>query len=318
VRRSKRIRSVGRFVAVAAFGAVAAFSSQVLEAVSLFHEVSAADNLYHTNWGHPYSGTPAADPPLAAELLALGTGQPARSVRSGDVPYDFSVHAFVTTIATGLVVDDGPIATGPDGYAGAFRGLPVYSLIGLWSATPSAIASIGDPFFIGEQSTLLVPRGASAYLFLGENDGYFPDNSGTYLVALYAFGIAAASEPGIAAVPEPSTRAIILAGLGLLGFMARRRGCEPPSCGLEGSLPEASMYARERKRLQTAGTCDREAAQWRVIMLSPRGRAPTYSQGRRSRNESCRYDDWCSRKLHDLGRRPAGERWPVSLYSARL
>lgn len=208
---------------MAALGVAAASSSSVIEAVSLYHEVSALENLYFTNWGHPYSGTPAADPPLADEMLALGTGQPARSVHSGDVPYDFSVHAFVTTVATGLVVDDGPIATGPDGYAGAFRGLRVYSLIGLWSSTPIAITNIGAPFFIGEQGTLVVPPGSSAYLFLGENDGYFPDNSGNYYVALFALDTSTASEPGAAAVPEPSSPLLILACLGLLGFMARAR-----------------------------------------------------------------------------------------------
>ena len=89
--------------------------------------------------------------------------------------------------ASGCVVDDGPRCTGPDGYPGLFRGLPVYSLIGRWSTSPAQLTTataVGPSFFVGSAATLTAPAGSGEYyLFLGENDGGFSDNVGAYSVS---------------------------------------------------------------------------------------------------------------------------------------
>ncbi len=88
--------------------------------------------------------------------------------------------------ATGCVFDFGPRCTSSVGFVDIFRGLPVYSLIGRWSRSPdvldnSTVAS--DPFFVGTYQELTAPtEDGEYYLFLGENDGNFSDNSGVYEV----------------------------------------------------------------------------------------------------------------------------------------
>lgn len=167
-------------------------ASAAANAVVLTHTVDGMDNLYNTSWaGNPHPS-------------AIGTGLDARSVASGGSPFDFSSFSSVAVIASGLVVDAGATATSADGTGGVFRGLPVYSMIGLWSSTGSAITALGTPFFVGTSATLAVPSAASAFLFLAENDGLFADNSGSYSVRL--------TTDGAAEVDVPATLGVLIAG----------------------------------------------------------------------------------------------------------
>ncbi len=124
--------------------------------------------------------------------------------------FDFSGYSNLFVTATGCIVDAGATCTGPDGTGGVFRGLPVYSMIGLWSSTGGSITAIGGAFFIGSVANLVVPGGGPAYLFLAENDGIFSDNSGQYNVS-------------IEAVPEPTTLTLMALGGLLIGARQRRR-----------------------------------------------------------------------------------------------
>lgn len=169
------------------------------QAVILTHVVGPMDNLYNTPWvGNPY---PAA----------IATGMDAESVSSGGSSFNFSSFTILSVTATGCIEDAGTSCTGPDGTGGSFRGLPVYSMIGLWSSTGPSISAIGVPFFVGSAATLAVPGGGPAYLFLAENDGNFSDNHfGQYDVT-------------IEAVPEPGTMSLMALGGILLGAARRRR-----------------------------------------------------------------------------------------------
>lgn len=179
------------------------------QAVVLSHTVDGRDNLYNTAWtGNPYPGA-------INSLSALD----ARSVQSGASPFDFSPFDSVIVVADGLVVDAGATATDADGQAGLFRGLRVYSMIGLWSSTGTSITALGSPFFVGTSASLTVPNAPSAFLFLAENDGNFADNSGEYSVRLETVGGVAVSEPGALALLVAS---FAIAGAG--GVRRRRVG----------------------------------------------------------------------------------------------
>jgi len=173
-------------------------------ALILTHVVGPMDNLYNTPWpGNPYF---SLDPSLV--------GVPARSVESSGSPFDFSSFASIDVSATGCVVDAGPACTGPEGTPPSlFRGLIVYSMIGLWSSTGGAITPIGSPFDVGAARTLIVPGGGPAYLFLAENDGIFADNTaGQYDVTIRA-----------EAVPEPTSLSLMALGGALAARRRRRR-----------------------------------------------------------------------------------------------
>jgi hypothetical protein len=72
---------------------------------------------------------------------------------------------------------------------------------------------VGDPFIISNgPRSVVIPAGANS-LQLGFTDGWYNDNGGSLRVTV--------SE--IAAIPEPETYAMLLAGFGMLGFFARRR-----------------------------------------------------------------------------------------------
>jgi len=168
-------------------------------AIILTHVVGPMDNLYNTPWvGNPFP-------------LAVGTGINAQSVSNGGSPFDFAGYNSISVTATGCIVDRGPQCTGPEGFPadGSFRGLTVYSMIGLWSSTGLNITAIGTPFFVGPAAILSVPVGP-AFLFLAENDGVFSDNSGQYDVT-------------VEAVPEPGTLSLMALGGALIGAARRRR-----------------------------------------------------------------------------------------------
>ena len=86
----------------------------------------------------------------------------------------------------------------------------VGALIGTFSATP---ASPADWFLIGYSTT--VTLAAAGHIYTSVNDTFHNNNTGSFEVNVAA------------AVPEPETYAMLLAGLGLLGFAARRNRPSP-------------------------------------------------------------------------------------------
>jgi hypothetical protein len=80
---------------------------------------------------------------------------------------------------------------------------PYGALVGAWDTTPSNYFLIGTNF-------AGVATASTSNLKLYYFDSNFGDNTGSILV-------------NVTAVPEPETYAMLLAGLGLIGFMSRRR-----------------------------------------------------------------------------------------------
>ena len=179
-------------------------------ALMITETVDGMDNLYFTDWGHIYPE-------------ALNTGQDVTAVQSGGSAYNFSGAVGINITASGQVVDNGMTPTDADGdpnmfMDGNFRGLPVYSLIGIWSSTENQITQISDPFAapfsIGTLlmlTALEIPNSPSLFLFLAENDGLFSDNSGYYNVKL-----------DVQFVPIPASGFLLLSGLVTI-FAARAR-----------------------------------------------------------------------------------------------
>ncbi|MGD1018440.1 MAG: PEP-CTERM sorting domain-containing protein [Verrucomicrobiia bacterium] len=85
---------------------------------------------------------------------------------------------------------------------------PIYfsELVGTFANSSGQI--VGTPFPIGDLGTFTIPTGATQ-LQLGVTDVGYGDNTGSWTVQ-------------IASVPEPTTTALVLIGLGGLGLTARR------------------------------------------------------------------------------------------------
>lgn len=181
--------------------------------------VGGMDNLYFADWGHVFNEG-LGD---GSQFNALGTGVAASAVVSGVSVFNFTGANTINISATGLVVDDGQTQTDANGEPsdfmdGNWRGLPAYSLIGVWSTSATEImppiGSLSDPFFIGTQlflSLVDIPQVSELYLFLAENDGLFGDNSGSYEVTL-----------DVQYVPIPASGLLLLSGLAGL-FVSRRK-----------------------------------------------------------------------------------------------
>lgn len=116
------------FLALTFFGLLFAGNAQ---AIVINTTVPGSDNLYFDNWGHSFV-TPGSN---AGYALGRGTAPSA-------VAYAFSSGQALDITAGDCVVDAGASCTGPDGYGSLFRGLPVYSLIGVWSSDFSSIAPV--------------------------------------------------------------------------------------------------------------------------------------------------------------------------------
>jgi hypothetical protein len=161
------------------------------------------NSLYNTDWGHSYNVSGGGN-----ESDALGRGDPAEAWQNTPGhAYGFSSSDNLLITATGCVVDKGTACTGPDYLGGDFRGLPVYSLIGIWSNDANTIAPINSPFLVGALLNLIVPdNGLSPlYLFLATNDGIFSDNYSNYTYSV--------SIDKISNVPLPATFWLMVSGL---------------------------------------------------------------------------------------------------------
>lgn len=195
---------------------VSAFSATIQQTVD------GRDNLFYTDWGHWFT--------LPNDH---GLAEPGSQAASS-IPFNFGGYSSISITATGLVIQDVYATYTPDGVCVAqcdtaifpgtelrAPGLPVYSLIGIWSRSATEI----DPFYtenngwtninnglglllIGSARDLIVPTATSAYLFLAVNDGGFADNSGVFNVT-------------IEAVPVPG--ALILMGSALMALVGARR-----------------------------------------------------------------------------------------------
>ena len=188
----------------AALVAIGVLSAQSALSATISTSVDGRDNIYFTDWGSTNAGNPPS---------LLGSGNNPTAVSDGSGAFNFGGLGTLTGTATGSTVASGSTAYDADGSGGLYRGLPVYSLIGVWSSTAGSITAIGDSFFVGTSPTFAAPTGPSAYLFLGENDGSFGDNTGSYSVSI----------DYISAVPLPASLPLLAVGLAGLGLMRRRR-----------------------------------------------------------------------------------------------
>ncbi len=194
--------------------------------IELEHIVEPVDNLYYNDWGHSYDQTfdqtdqSHLDNP---EPYALGAGQAARSVHDyDDVAYNFTSYDYVDISAEGWITDQQQQWTNVDGTGDYdFRGLPVYSLIGIWSTQANQIDPINAAFFIGSSLTVAIPEASEAYLFLAENDGWFFDNGEYRMDTNGEWENYYDVSMNLYNVPEPSSMMLLLTG-GLMFWGSRR------------------------------------------------------------------------------------------------
>ncbi len=178
--------------------------------------VDGTHSLYASDWGHAYN-TGSGN-----EFNALGRGNLARAFEVASTPYGFSSGESLQITATGCTIDSGQSCTGPGNLGGDFRGLPVYSLIGLWSTNALSIValdsmSFNPAFLIGNILDLVVPDFTTPlYLFMATNDGNFADNGGAYSVRVDRL-------TQQAQVPAPSVLWLMLFGLLLKTRLIRKR-----------------------------------------------------------------------------------------------
>jgi|AZIJ01.1.fsa_nt_gi hypothetical protein len=202
---------------------VASFSQAASALLIGEDTVEGRNNLYYDDWGHAYTTG------NNNQFNALDRGDAARAFAVDSQPYGFSSGDLLQISAGGCVVDAGSQCTEPGYAGGAFRALPVYSLIGLWSTSPLSIdplelfSGVNPAFFIGDFLDVVVPNAISPlYLFLATNDGIFSDNSGAYSVRIDSLSIDGISIDSISHVPTPSVIYLLLIGLLFLKRFAIR------------------------------------------------------------------------------------------------
>ncbi len=212
---------MNRVVSALLLSMLSLFASSA-HSVTIQHTVDGHDNLFYADWGHWF--TQPADHGLAEPGSQAAVA----------VPFNFGGLGTISISASGLVTADVDATYDPNGVcvsqcdSAVFEGtelrapgLPVYSLIGIWSRSATEIV----PFYsdnhgwaninsglglllIGSGRNLVVPDLTSAYLFLAVNDGGFADNSGAYNVTINA-------------VPVPG--ALLLMGSALMALIGARR-----------------------------------------------------------------------------------------------
>ncbi len=148
-------------------------------------------------------------------------GTAASAVSDGGTAVNFGGLGTLDVTASGSVVDRGPnfSSTSPDGVPSRpiLHGLTRFALIGVWSSTSDVITAIGNSFFVGSSISLTAPLATTAYLFLGDNDGIFSDNSGSYSVRI---DYEAAS---VSVVPLPAALPMLASAFGMIFLLGKRR-----------------------------------------------------------------------------------------------
>jgi len=205
------------------------------QAAFIFTEVKATSALYFDDWGHPYTETWDGVTRESNERSGVGRGKKPKAIASFAGAFDFRGPAGSDSfylLAGGEAGINAERSYGPNGVGGPFwRGLRLYSLIGVWSSTSNGIDPIGDPFFVGTGGNFDVPSVSSAYLFLGFNDGNFDDNPNNSQYNVLVITPASGPTSSLSfvdgdfptSVPEPASLSLLLAGFGLFRIRRPRR-----------------------------------------------------------------------------------------------
>lgn len=164
---------------------------------------------------------------LAATTTALLAGSPACAA---DYLFNFSGNGFFggTLNGTGVLTTDGVSTINPlngytvqtiTGLTGTFNGSTITGLApGLFGA--NNLYYLTGPFFVdGNGLGFATAAGISANLFVTSDTSYRVNTQGAGLLTGL---VSAQSSQAAAAVPEPSTWALMLFGFGAIGYALRR------------------------------------------------------------------------------------------------
>lgn len=160
-----------------------------------------------------------AAPAMAAETLLVPFTQPDGAVTSQ--LYSGLVHITVSGTGTSLentpndafyLLPSGTLRPGENGYYQLAFGTSVLQALNEGNAAYNFIPTGRPAFNASNTYSFILDTGLTVpgQLHFGVTDGKFSDNTGAFSLT-------------IAAVPEPATWAMMLAGFGMIGFVARRR-----------------------------------------------------------------------------------------------
>jgi hypothetical protein len=157
-----------------------------------------------------------------------------------DTGIDLLPGDLLQILATGFAATSGVILHGPDGKvvpgspnpteslvnsvnvgslvgmidfpAGSIPTAPVFNTAGMYLLDdPSISGALFGPGFVGSNFDQVIPAGIFGRLYLGFNDGFDADNTGSYVAEITV----------TSSVPEPATLTCV--AIGLAGAIARRR-----------------------------------------------------------------------------------------------
>jgi hypothetical protein len=137
---------------------------------------------------------------------------------------DFLPAAYTAAGVPGVIINQDTGSSGkvePSFYTAADNPVLLIELMGAFADASGKV--VGDPFAIGLDRSIVAPSGATQ-LLLGLNDDIFSDNRGSLVVEV-------TGPSAIAAVPEPSTWAMMILGFAGIGTMAYRRRKQTPHAG---------------------------------------------------------------------------------------
>lgn len=214
------LRSVARAAALAAISLTA--TANFAADVTVFVDGRSGPWDISANPAYPYGVTVGSTPDVhlsptvvSAALglsFAAGNSLTVQYVANGKSPLAGASGTVWGSGGDGVawwIPSDPPCSGSP----GCYTGVRTYleQLLGVYADSAGVI--VGMPFVVGSgPTTTVIPVGASR-LLLGFNDGWYNDNGAGIDVRITE----------VVAVPEPEAYALMLAGLGMLGAIARRR-----------------------------------------------------------------------------------------------